>query len=72
MHWRQIKAAFPRQLPLLETRSESRIRPGERGIWQRRFWEYAIRDEADYRRHVDYIHYRQDAYTAVHLPKPKP
>lgn len=30
---------------------------GERGIWQRRFWEHAIRDEEDYARHVDYIHY---------------
>ena len=29
----------------------------ERGVWQRRFWEHAIRDEADYAAHVDYIHY---------------
>jgi putative transposase len=29
---------------------------GERGIWQRRFWEHAIRDEADYARHFDYVH----------------
>ena len=28
-----------------------------RGIWQRRFWEHVIRDERDYERHVDYIHY---------------
>ena len=27
------------------------------GILQRRFWEHAIRDEGDYERHVDYIHY---------------
>jgi len=37
--------------------SKSRQRKGERNIWQRRFWEHAIRDEADYLRHVDYIHY---------------
>jgi putative transposase len=30
---------------------------GERGIWQRRFWEHVIRDERDYERQVDYIHY---------------
>jgi putative transposase len=30
---------------------------GERGIWQRRFWEHVIRDERDYAAHVDYIHY---------------
>ncbi len=29
----------------------------ERGIWQRRFWEHAIRDEVDFNQHVDYIHY---------------
>lgn len=28
----------------------------ERGVWQRRYWEYLIRDEDDYRRHVDYVH----------------
>ena len=55
--WRQIKAAFSRQLPRTERRSDSRVNKGERGIWQRRFWEHAIRDELDYQRHVDYIHY---------------
>ena len=30
---------------------------GERGIWQRRFWEHAIRDEGDYARHMDYVHF---------------
>jgi putative transposase len=29
---------------------------GERGIWQRRYWEHTIRDENDFARHVDYIH----------------
>lgn len=29
---------------------------GEANIWQRRFWEHLIRDEQDYRHHVDYIH----------------
>lgn len=30
---------------------------GERTVWQHRFWEHMIRDEDDFRRHVDYIHY---------------
>jgi putative transposase len=34
----------------------SRRRKGERGIWQRRFWERLITDEVDLRRHVDYVH----------------
>jgi putative transposase len=33
------------------------MKGGERGIWQRRFWEHLIRDELDFRRHVDYIHW---------------
>jgi putative transposase len=55
--WKQIKAAFSRALPKTERRSPSRLVKGERGIWQRRFWEHAIRDDMDYRRHIDYIHY---------------
>ena len=29
---------------------------GKKAFWQRRYWEHAIRDEADFERHVDYIH----------------
>lgn len=55
--WALIKAGFSHGLPHGESTSESRRRRGERGIWQRRFWEHAIRDEDDYRRHVDYVHF---------------
>jgi putative transposase len=37
--------------------SASRLRRGERGIWQRRFWEHAIRDELDFENHMNYVHY---------------
>jgi putative transposase len=33
-----------------------RVARSERGIWQRRFWEHLIRDEADYSRHVEYCY----------------
>ena len=26
-------------------------------IWQHRYWDHIIRDEDDWRRHIDYIHY---------------
>lgn len=29
----------------------------ESGFWQRRFWEHLIRDDEDYARHMDYIHF---------------
>ncbi len=32
-------------------------RRDERGIWQRRFWEHTIRDDADYAAHMDYVHF---------------
>lgn len=54
--WSRIKAAFSRGIEPGERRSESRIRRQERAIWQRRFWEHAIRDERDFSAHVDYIH----------------
>ena len=57
MRWRQIKSHFSRHLPPLEYRSRRNKKRNERGIWQQRFWEHVIRDEADYRRHMDYIHY---------------
>ena len=55
--WTLIKAGFSRRIPTEEQRSASRISRGERGIWQRRYWEHLIRDDRDYERHVDYIHY---------------
>jgi putative transposase len=57
MRWRLIKASFSRMLPREERISASRMQKGERGIWQRRYWEHVIRDEQDFRNHLDYIHY---------------
>lgn len=57
MRWQLIKARFSASLPRGEAISPSRQRRGERGIWQRRYWEHLIRNQADYDRHVDYIHY---------------
>jgi putative transposase len=54
--WRLIKSTFSRKIPHLEHRNPSRIKREERAIWQRRFWEHCIRDEQDYRAHMDYVH----------------
>jgi putative transposase len=54
--WQLIKSAFSYSLPAGEQISDSRAARGERGIWQRRYWEHTIRDEGDLARHVDYIH----------------
>ncbi len=56
LRWRLIKMGFSKSLTIDERISPVRKKRGERGIWQRRYWEHLIRDEADYRAHVDYIH----------------
>ena len=47
MRWMLIKSGFSRRLPLGGRRTASRRAKGERGIWQRRYWEHLIRDERD-------------------------
>src|SRR6266849_5176527 len=54
--WSLIKGGFSRGLDP-RSRSASKIAKREKGIWQRRYWEHAIRDDADLERHVDYVHF---------------
>lgn len=55
--WMLIKAGFSRGIPKGELIRISRLKKRERGIWQRRYWEHVIRDELNWQRHVDYIHF---------------
>ena len=48
--------------------SMSRRRNRRCGVWQRRFWEHTIRDETDYVRHCDYIHYNPVKHGLVACP----
>jgi putative transposase len=54
--WALIKAGFSRGIPSGERISASRQTKGERGIWQRRYWEHLIASEDDLWRHVNYVH----------------
>ena len=56
LRWRLIRSLFSKALPREEYRSDVRLARGERGIWQRRYWEHLIRDEIDFAQHVDYVH----------------
>lgn len=40
-----------------DTPCQSRIRAGEKTLWQRRYWERILKDDADVKRHLDYLHY---------------
>jgi putative transposase len=42
--WNLIKSSFSRAVEKGERITASREKRGERGIWQRRFWEHLIRD----------------------------
>ena len=50
---RLLKSGFTRRLPATE---KTMGRKGERGVWQRRYWEHLIRDDRDLEAHVDYVH----------------
>src|SRR5262249_42263323 len=54
--WRRIKGLFTRAV-VRSGISASRDQRGEFDLWQRRFWEHTVRDDVDFARHVDYIHY---------------
>jgi len=60
--WREIKKVASRQIcSVTNTRNEQML-------WQRRFWEHAIRDQEDWRRHMDYIHYNPVKHGLVDHP----
>jgi putative transposase len=59
--WAVIKRAVSRQCGYLAANdgpsNESPAKRGESGIWQRRFWDHLIRDDLDFQRHLDYLHW---------------
>lgn len=54
--WQRIKGLFTRRVVAVGVPAERNQR-GEYALWQRRFWEHTIRDDSDFSRHVDYIHF---------------
>jgi putative transposase len=51
-----------------QPRSDARHRKRRRGVWQRWFWEHAIRDQDDYNSHLNYIHYNPVKHGLVSCP----
>jgi putative transposase len=50
---------------IVQAQSASQSKRREIGFWERRYWEYQIRDDADFARHVDYVHYNPVKYGLV-------
>ena len=71
MRWRVLKSRFSKSLSRVADTRPGR-RKGERGIWQRRFWEHAIRDGDDLDRHIDYIHWNPVKHGLVDNPEDWP
>jgi REP element-mobilizing transposase RayT len=63
-----IKTAFAKSLPIGEPRSPVMTSRGERGIWQRRYWEHTIRDDRDFAAHMDYTHFNPAKHCLVAHP----
>ena len=72
VRWQMIKRRFTKSWLARDSRyvtiSASRIKRGERGVWQRRFWEHLIRDQKDFAMHMDYIHYNPVKHGYVKCP----
>ena len=62
MRWRLIKRYFSMEM---DTSVNHRK---EKEVWQRRFWEHAIRDVNDWQKHMDYIHYNPVKHGLVRMP----
>ena len=60
--WRLIKAQFSAGI---DKPADDR---GEKAVWQRRFWEHLLRDEDDWCKHMDYIHYNPVKHGYVKSP----
>jgi putative transposase len=52
--------------------SESMKKKGEKGIWQRRYFEHTIRNTEDFKRHLDYIHFNPVKHSYVDNVKEYP
>ena len=54
IRWKKIKGRFSQHCRAEGRPSRSKAAKGEKGIWQRRFWEHAIRDASDLQAHINY------------------
>ena len=54
---RQVSRRYNNYWDGLPKLSDSQRKRRESGVWQRRFWEHQIRDDLDFQRHMDYLHW---------------
>jgi putative transposase len=69
--WRRIKGDFTRNVSAAGV-PISRDHRGEYSLWQKRLWEHTIRDERDFERCADYIHFNPVKHRLVTSPSDWP
>jgi putative transposase len=76
LRWQQMKENFTRNYlaggGFEDTRTLQQHSRRERTVWQPRFWEHTVRDESDFKRCVDYIHWNPVKHELVTAPKDYP
>ena len=60
--WQMVKTSFSRRMPAKKRKD------GAKTIWQPRFYDHCIRDESDFQKHLDYIHYNPVKHGLVSSP----
>jgi putative transposase len=70
LRWNRIKGRFTEALPahLRPIPSPTRVRRREWAVWQSRYWEHRIRDDADFDHHVSYINWNPVKHGLVQAP----
>lgn len=61
LRWQQIKRIVTlrcgERLHQAAWMTDSKTKHRESTLWQRRYWEHQIRNETDFERHMDYLHF---------------
>jgi putative transposase len=65
--WKAIKAKFTRSL-IATTINPGHDHRGGYSLWQNRFWEHTIRDEGDFERCANYVHFNPVKHRLVSSP----
>lgn len=66
---RKVSIACTAQYEQADWLTTSKQKHRESTIWQRRFWEHQIRDDIDYAKHLDYLHYNPVKHGLVNQAK---
>jgi len=67
LRWQALKANFTRAITS-QSETTTRNARGEYNVWQSRYWEHLVRDDADFERHVNYIHYNPVKHSLATRP----